>query len=63
MSLKDQVIKDIKTAVIAKDKVRLETVRSIKKVLLEKEVSVRPMGQETLTPQQEPDVLVQLAKQ
>lgn len=63
MSLKDQITDDIKTAMKAKDKLRLETVRSIKKALLEKEVSVRPSGQETLTEAQEVEVLVQLAKQ
>lgn len=63
MSLKDQITADIKTAMKSKDKVRLETVRSIKKVLLEKEVSVRPSGQEELTETQELEVLSQLAKQ
>ncbi len=50
-------------AMKTKDKVRLETVRSIKKVILEKEVSVRPQGQESLTESQETEVLVQQAKQ
>ncbi|HBL61850.1 MAG TPA: glutamyl-tRNA amidotransferase [Cyanobacteria bacterium UBA8803] len=63
MSLKDRITEDIKTAMKAKDKVRLETVRSIKKVLLEKEVSLRPTGQETLTESHELEVLAQLAKQ
>lgn len=63
MSLKDRISEDIKTAMKAKDKVRLETVRSIKKVILEKEVSVRPQGQESLTESQETEVLVQQAKQ
>ncbi len=63
MSLKDRITEDIKTAMKAKDKVRLETVRSIKKAVLEKEVAVRPSGQETLTEAQEIEVLVQLAKQ
>lgn len=63
MSLKDQISEDIKTAMKAKDKLRLETLRSIKKVLLEKEVSVRPSGQTELTEAQELEVLVQLAKQ
>lgn len=63
MSLKDRITEDIKLAMKAKDKVRLETVRSIKKSILEKEVSVRPTGQETLTEAQEMEVLVQLAKQ
>jgi uncharacterized protein YqeY len=63
MSLKDQVTEAIKTAMKAGDKVRLETVRSIKKAILEKEVAVRPSGQEVLTRDQETEVLVQLAKQ
>jgi hypothetical protein len=63
MSLKDRISEDIKTAMKAKDKVRLEAVRSIKKVILEKEVSVRPQGQESLTESQETEVLVQQAKQ
>ena len=63
MSLKDRISEDIKTAMKSKDKVRLETVRSIKKVLLEKEVSLRPQGQESLTESQEIEVLAQQAKQ
>jgi hypothetical protein len=63
MSLKDRISEDIKIAMKAKDKVRLETVRSIKKVLLEKEVSLRPQGQESLTESQELEVLAQQAKQ
>ncbi|MGK7894625.1 MAG: GatB/YqeY domain-containing protein [Xenococcus sp. (in: cyanobacteria)] len=54
---------DIKTAMKAKDKVKLETVRSIKKAILEKEVELRPSGQETLTPEQELAILSQQAKQ
>lgn len=63
MSLKDRISDDIKTAMKAKDKVRLETVRSIKKVILEKESLVRPSGQDALTADQELEVLTQLAKQ
>jgi hypothetical protein len=63
MSLKDRVSEEIKTAMKAKDKVLLETVRSIKKVILEKESSLRAQGQETLTETQEIEVLSQLAKQ
>jgi len=63
MSLKDQIGEDIKAAMKSKDKVRLETVRSIKKALLEKEVSLRPTGQTELTEAQEMEVLVQQAKQ
>ncbi len=63
MSLIDQISDRIKTAMKAKDKVRLETLRSIKKVLLEKEVSVRPSGQTELTNEQEIEALSQIAKQ
>lgn len=63
MSLKTRISDDIKAAMKAKDKVRLETVRSIKKVILEKETLVRPMGQTELTEDQELEVLTQLAKQ
>lgn len=63
MTLKDRIGEDIKAAMKSKDKVRLETVRSIKKVLLEKEVSARGEGQEGLTEAQEMEVLMQVAKQ
>ncbi|NEO28855.1 MAG: GatB/YqeY domain-containing protein [Symploca sp. SIO3C6] len=63
MSLKDRISEDIKAAMKAKNKSRLETVRSIKKALLEKEVSLRPSGQETLTEAQEIELLAQQAKQ
>lgn len=63
MSLKDRVNEDIKAAMKAGDKIRLETVRSIKKLILEKEASVRPSGQESLTEAQDVEILVQLAKQ
>lgn len=63
MSLKDRITVDIKAAMKAKDKVRLETVRGIKKALLEKEVSLRPSGQESLTETQEIELLAQQAKQ
>lgn len=63
MSLKDRISEDIKMAMKAKDKLRLETVRSIKKFIIEKEVSLRPQGQESLTETQEIEVLAQQAKQ
>lgn len=63
MSLKDRISEEIKAAMKAKDKVRLETVRSIKKVILEKESTLRGQGQEALTETQEMEVLAQLAKQ
>jgi len=63
MSLKDKITEDIKAAMKSKDKVRLETVRSIKKFLLEKEVSARGEGKETLSEAEEIEVVVQAAKQ
>lgn len=63
MSLKDQISDDIKTAMKAKDKLRLETVRSIKKVILERESTVRADGKDSLTEEQEMEILVQQAKQ
>lgn len=63
MSLKDRIAEDIKAAMKAKDKIRLETVRSIKKVLLEKEVSLRAEGREELSEAQEIELLAQQAKQ
>ncbi|PSN18244.1 glutamyl-tRNA amidotransferase, partial [filamentous cyanobacterium CCP5] len=52
-----------KAAMKARDKTRLETVRSIKKVILEKETTVRPSGQDALTEEQELEILTSLAKQ
>ena len=63
MSLKDRIGDEIKAAMKAREKVRLETVRSIKKAILEKEISVRPTGQEELNETQEIELLTQLAKQ
>lgn len=63
MGLKERIGDDIKSAMKSQDKIRLETVRNIKKVILEKESAVRPSGQESLTLEQEIEIVVQLAKQ
>ncbi|MEC4806563.1 MAG: GatB/YqeY domain-containing protein [Jaaginema sp. PMC 1079.18] len=63
MSLKDTISEDIKSAMKAKDKLRLETVRSLKKVILEKEVEARVKGRDALTEDEELSVLTQQAKQ
>jgi uncharacterized protein len=63
MSLKERIDAEIKAAMKSKDKVRLETVRGIKKFIIEKEVSVRPSGQDGLTEAQEMEILAQIAKQ
>ena len=63
MTLKEQIAEDIKSAMKAKDKIRLETVRRIKKVIIEKEVELRGKGKDALTPEDEIQLLVQQAKQ
>ncbi len=63
MSLKDRISDEIKTAMKAKDKLRLETVRGIKKVILEKESTIRADGREALNEEEELAVVMQLAKQ
>ncbi|MGF1497273.1 MAG: GatB/YqeY domain-containing protein [Elainellaceae cyanobacterium] len=63
MSLKDRISEDIKAAMKAKDKTRLEAVRSIKKVILERETDARAKGQEGLTDDQDLEILTQQAKQ
>ncbi len=63
MSLKDRISDEIKTAMKAKDKLRLETVRGIKKVILEKESTIRADGREALNEDEELAVVMQLAKQ
>ena len=63
MSLKERVSEEIKTAMKAKDKLRLETVRGIKKVILEKESEVRAKGREELSEAEELAIVMQLAKQ
>lgn len=63
MSLKDKISEDIKTAMKAKDKIRLATVRSIKKVILEQESEIRGKGRDALTEEEETNILIQQAKQ
>lgn len=63
MSLKDRIGEDIKTAMKAKDKMRLETVRSIKKSIIEKESEIRAQGRESLDEGEELELLSRLAKQ
>ncbi len=63
MSLKDRISDEIKTAMKAKDKLRLETVRGIKKVIIEKESTIRAEGREELNEEEELAIVMQLAKQ
>ncbi len=64
MSLRATIDEAIKAAMKARDKTRLETVRAIKKLILEQEVEARAAtGDATLTEEQELTLLNQLAKQ
>lgn len=63
MALIDQVTTEIKAAMKAQDSLRLETLRSMKKALLEKEITVRPTGRTELTEAEEVEALAQQAKQ
>jgi uncharacterized protein len=63
MSLIDRIGEDIKAAMKSRDKLRLETVRGVKKLLLEKVVEARAQGKEALSQEEELAALTQLAKQ
>lgn len=63
MALIDQVTAEIKAAMKSHDSLRLETLRSIKKALLEKEITIRPTGRTELTEAEEIEALAQQAKQ
>lgn len=63
MSLKDRISDEIKTAMKAKDKLRLETVRGIKKVIIERESDIRAKGRDALNEEEELAIVMQLAKQ
>ncbi|MBQ8501219.1 MAG: GatB/YqeY domain-containing protein [Bacteroides sp.] len=61
MSLFDKVSEDIKTAMKAKDKVALETLRNVKKVFLEAKTA--PGANDTLTDEAALKLIQKLAKQ
>ncbi len=61
MSLFDQIGEDIKAAMLARDKVKLEALRNIKKVLLEAKTA--KSGSEELTDEAAVTVIMKLAKQ
>lgn len=63
MSLKDQIIADLKEAMKAKDQDRLRVLRSLKSKLMEKEISERTGGEATLSDEQALQVLTKAAKQ
>jgi hypothetical protein len=62
MSLKEKINTDLKRAMKSGDKNRLETLRSVRAALLEKEVSIRVGGTGELNTEQEMDVVIGLAK-
>lgn len=61
MTLFDQISEDIKAAMKARDKVRLETLRNIKKVFLEAKTA--PGANDTLEDEKALKILQKLAKQ
>ncbi|MCI6551058.1 MAG: GatB/YqeY domain-containing protein [Prevotella sp.] len=61
MTLFDQISEDIKAAMKARDKVRLETLRNIKKVFLEAKTA--PGANDTLKDEKALKILQKLAKQ
>ncbi len=61
MALFEQISKDIKSAMLARDKVRLEALRNIKKVFLEAKTA--PGANDTLTDEAAMKILQKLAKQ
>tara|TARA_R110002126_G_scaffold99599_2_gene230789 strand:- start:2737 stop:3195 length:459 start_codon:yes stop_codon:yes gene_type:complete len=63
MALKEQILEDLKTAMKAKDKDRLQVLRSLKAKLQEKEISERKDGEATLSEDQSIAVLMKAAKQ
>jgi len=63
MALKEQILEDLITAMKAKDKDRLQVLRSLKAKLQEKEIAERKDGEATLTEEQAISVLMKAAKQ
>ena len=61
--LKDQLSEDLKSAMRAKDEVRLRTIRSLRAALMEKEIEDRKGGEGSLNEEQELAVLQKQAKQ
>lgn len=63
MTIKEQIISDIKDAMKAKEKDRLQVLRSLKAKLMEKEISERKDGEAELNNEQAVEVLMKAAKQ
>jgi uncharacterized protein YqeY len=63
MSIKDQIMADLKQAMKNKDQDRLRVLRSLKSKLLEREISERKGGEASLSDEQTIEVLMKAAKQ
>lgn len=63
MSLYEQILADLKKAMLAKDKDLTQVLRSMKAALLEKEISERKGGEAKLSEEQVVQVLMKAAKQ
>jgi uncharacterized protein len=61
MSLKEKIAEEIKVAMKSGEKTRLETLRSIRAALMEKEIDLRGSGK-TMAPEDEMGVLTSAAK-
>ncbi|MDW8436420.1 MAG: GatB/YqeY domain-containing protein [Chloroherpetonaceae bacterium] len=62
MTLKERINEEIKAAMKSGDKTRLETVRDIKKHIIEKETAEKRAQRGELTPEEELEVLTAMAK-
>ncbi len=62
MTLKERINEAIKAAMKSGDKLRLETVRDIKKYIIEKETAEKRAHRGELTPEEEIEVLTAMAK-
>lgn len=63
MSIKDQIIDDLKNAMKTRDQDKLRVLRSLKAKIMEKEIAERTGGEATLTDDQALQVLTKAAKQ
>ncbi|MEX1010943.1 MAG: GatB/YqeY domain-containing protein [Balneolaceae bacterium] len=63
MSIKEQILNDLKSAMKARESEKLRVLRSIKSALLEKEISERKGGEAELSEEQTIQVLMKAAKQ
>lgn len=63
MSIKENILNDLKKAMKAQDADKLRVLRSLKAKILEKEISERKGGESTITDEQVIEVLMKAAKQ